>query len=54
MEENETSLGKEVAKAFTVSAAAAAGTVVGMIAIGYVVGKVQEFKARKAAEKEEE
>lgn len=47
------SFGKEIAKTLTVSAATTAGMIVGTIAIGYAVGKFQEFKANRASKKSE-
>lgn len=45
--EEETSLGTQIAQAFLVSAASAAGMWVGMIAVGVVVEKLQKRADRK-------
>jgi len=43
--------GVQVAKSFTISAAASAGTVVGFVAIGAVVGKISKIRSAKKAKK---
>lgn len=48
-ETTETSFGVELAKATAVGAASAAGTVIGMLAIGYVIGKAQKLIAARKA-----
>lgn len=45
------SFGKEIAKTFAVSAATSVAAVGGLIAVGYAVGKFQEFKTRRASKK---
>jgi len=47
----ETSLGADVAKAFIISVASTAGTMVGMLAIGYTISKVKDVKAKRSAKK---
>lgn len=51
-DENE-SFGVVLAKSFAVSAATTAGMVGGLVAVGYVVTKIQERKAKKEAAKKE-
>lgn len=46
------SFGKAVAQTFVISAAAMAGTFVGMMAIGYAIGKIEEFTKNRASKKE--
>jgi hypothetical protein len=50
-ETTEPNFGTEIAKAAALSAVSAAGTVVGMIAIGYAVTKVTEFRKARIAKK---
>lgn len=38
--------GKEIAKSFTISAATTVGMLVGMFAVGYVIGKVNEKRQK--------
>ena len=45
--EEETSLGTQIAQAFLVSAASAAGMWVGMMAVGFVVEKLETRANRK-------
>lgn len=42
-----------LAKSFAVSAATTAGTIGGLLVVGYVVTKIQERKAKKEAAKKE-
>lgn len=53
----ETPFGVEITKTLALSAAAAAGTVIGFVVIGYVAGKVttviEKRNAKKALKKEE-
>lgn len=43
----------ELAKTLTTSAAATAGTLVGMVAVGFAVDKVQKIRASRASKKAE-
>ena len=45
--EEETSLGTQIAQAFLVSAASAAGMWVGMVAVGFVVEKLEKRAEKK-------
>lgn len=45
--EEETSLGTQIAQAFLVSAASAAGMWVGMVALGFVVEKLEKRAEKK-------
>jgi hypothetical protein len=43
------SFGKEIAKTLIISTATTAGMLVGVAAVGFVVGKFQEFKTKRAS-----
>lgn len=49
--EEETSLGTQIAQAFLVSAASAAGMWVGMMAVGFVIEKLEKRAEKKKKKK---
>lgn len=52
VETSETSFAQDLIKTVTLNAAATAGTLVGLAAIGFGVEKVREFRANRAAKKD--
>lgn len=46
------SFGKEITKTLVVSTASSVGVLAGFVVVGYAVGKIQQFKAKRASAKE--